>query len=457
MSRQYSHVVSNNVNLAGAVGSSLFRGAGQFRELFVRKDKRLFSSFFGSHHFRGDDNGGVGPGYGFWHLISGVEDEQYAFGPFFMESLYIWYRYLTGGGVHGHADFFIPSQFPRVYPEIYNLSRAGEDGMPFWPLNGIGRVEQPNLGGGWNGRAVQLSRLRIQGALKSMINPGDFDISYLKYWDNVRLVVVLDLAPSVRMDPGFVPAFKYNNFMHDLFLPQTMGVALNYNPQGFSRFRVLHDEVFSWTAQRDFNSLQQPFSKTQTTVSTIASGAVGPPEVPPSDSPAVFGFNLYEKGTVSDGVLKTGSVGSASTGSGGIVIGEVSQFLWPSAVPCIANTKTEAATNVVTAHMRGTAAPFDILHSESITAAFSEDYNYQDVRTSVIGPGGINIDIDIDLSRYYTQFSPNGSIVSGAIWLVAVSDNDASAFYPYIDRVGPDYNYPIERSGLDTCVTYVEG
>jgi len=463
MSRQFAHLVSNKVDLSGAVGCSLRASAGQVDRVLVRKDKRLYKNLFGHHYFRSDDNGGVGPGDGFWRLIADVEDRQYAVGIYFDTCLYCWFHY--DGSVlspYAYADYVIPNGVPRVFPEVWNLSRNDDDDLPVWPLNGICREEQPILGGGYTGRVVRLRRLRLQGALKSFVDFSDPDISNTKYWDNVRIMVVMDYAPVIISDPAYVPTFKYKGFMHDLFLLPNVGVAVNLNPQGRARFTVLYDEVYSWTAQRNLHSFAQPLSKTVGRLSTVASGdPEADPPVPPSDSAAVFGFNLYEKGTISlnGGVFNHGHRGAFQVGNAGIIIADASVGVYSDVVSvaglgCTSTTKSSDQTNLVSAHMRATSESFPILESEVATGPLASVDLYQHARTSVIGPGGVNVDVDLDLSRYYTVFNRTEGILAGALWLVVVSDNGASAFFPFKDRAGE--NPLLERSGLDVCVTYVE-
>lgn len=303
-------------------------------------------------------------------------------------------------------------------------------GPSFWPVNHVPLLPDPVYGGGRDGapRRLYMDSYRLAGRLT--VPAGAADTS----WDVVRLVIVLDFKPAL----SGVGSFQYVDptprlFPNVSFVP-TAGL---YDALYRTRFRVLYDRlhhvrpkvvatVFNdparivdlrmqvptykigynpddlaipLTAQHN-NAvilpvpLQQQQWNPASAVAIQSAGGI-PVAFGPSIPPAPIAVTFTEQFNHADVATFTTSTGLATQGQ-----------------PLL-----EVPAVVVESTVAGSPSPSNIA-----AGAIS-------VVNEVTGDLGVDVDISLDLSGYYTDYAsvpgtPEMMIRSGALWVLAVCGNN---------------------------------
>jgi len=397
----------------------------------------LFHRRFDDDGYLADNNGDRYHGYeyGYW-LMCGAGDQEYSFAlPF-----------------HFPANR-IPRE-PVCLPNRYApIPWIGGDNP--WPLNHLDRVEGPR-GGGYVGRRVELSALRVSGHLRcGVLNPIAVDQS----WDNVRLVLVLDLMPRVDRI-----ARRYTDVGGNLFndppvagawvaANRNQGTARQFSPLAMARYRVLLDKVYRVERDLRVTDVAVGAKHTHTEISVPAQDLTFNPLGTQVE------FMRYNDRAVAlpgnRSVQLTPNIIPLGVAPGAFAFGPPPGPLLPVAsYSQTAQVDVQRASTIT--GVTSVVARLDALVVASTTAVPASnqiDGGTDIVNTVAAGRDGTHFDEMVDLDGYFTKFADDGMIVSGAIFMFLISDNNA-AYVAFPDLVDPPNGVP-DESFISSTVWYV--
>jgi len=315
-----------------------------------------------------------------------------------------------------------------------------------WPLNEIPFTETGANGGGRpGGRTVYMDRLIVAGRLALL--PASEPSSC---WDSVRIIVAIDFRPGVKVDGA------YKNPTDDLFLPPDATRSHTaFAPDAFPRFRVLHDQRFHLRPRLVLASLEDPVRPIDLRMVTPAHPIVFNPD--DLTFPVLSQSNALQVG-ISTASMPTMTLPYTIATGGGII----GPSPIPPAPPQIIYDQqafNDVSSQAIVGGPSADQNLFEISEVESRSTVVP-DLNPSNIAGGTlvaanVGDGdlGVDVHIDVDLSRYYCTYQEvpgvvapdNYRLVSGAVWLFIASENaEAHCF-----------DFTLESSSLRSTLYYV--
>jgi len=405
-----------------------------------KKSKRLFHKRFESESTGHDMNGNDEVEVYYWRFACTSGVPPYVW---FDPALEIMGFAMTNADVLYEKSVPIPKS-PVVMSRLHLAGPGVSDEARFlpWPLNHYNAVSPgPSVGGGYQngGRKVYLHSLKFGGWLSGTSN----DDSLRQFSaDKVRILIVFDLAPKKGVlnvgAPGLYNFPGYNDPSDDLFIPTIVGEAtsgtnLAFIPQAQSRFRVLYDHVIEWKADCVLETVENPVSDLSFT------SVINPDDV----STKIFDVSTSDTGSTAanSGVMQTGSAGSFQWADVSAIIAGTTAGFYPAVPPmtavqpCTSETKFKGYDKLFQFSMTQKPAPPpdppppDVVvfaNDGTITPAAPLSY----FAKTYVQPYRLPFEGIIDLAKYgyYTCFDDDGMIISGALWMMCVSDAGSTRF-----------------------------
>jgi len=311
---------------------------------------------------------------------------------------------------------------PYVYPRT-------TEGDPV-PLNRVPRFEDVR-GGGYSGRGIPLESICIRGVLRvgcyTTVEGGPPNYVY----DECRILVVFDLAPVVA---GGVYQDPCGDLFVDTNVNGRLGIGRSFKPQALSRFRVLHDEVFSARSEIMLDGIDAALRHIDVDVTSLAHKV----NINPDNNELLI---LNRNQAAESGVSTTTTAGTFNFVSGGILVGEVSEGTIPSVafpVPMVGTTDNLEKPAIdsysmiavggeepVPTNFLGVPNVQTVNNVAGLFGSLTYIHPAQDVAQHQVFPGSVPVNIVVDLAErnYFTLFTTEGHIKSGAIWMICVSTN----------------------------------
>jgi len=314
-----------------------------------------------------------------------------------------------------------------------------------WPLNEVPLAETGANGGGRpGGRTVYMDRLIVAGRLALL--PGSAPSSC---WDSVRIIVAIDFRPGVKADGA------YKNPVDDLFLPPDATRSHTaFSPDAFPRFRVLHDQRFHLRPRLVLASLEDPVRP----IDLRLRSAAHPITYNPDDLvyPVLSQSNSLQIG-IQTAQMPTMALPYTIAGPGGI-IGPSAPLPAPPQIiydqQAWNNVSSQAIVGGASHGQNLLGVPVVSTDSTVVPDPFPSNLGGGDLVATNVGDGdlGVDVNIDVDLSKYYCTFEAvdvaapdNYRLVSGAVWLFIASENAAAHCF----------DFTLESSSLRSTLYYV--